>query len=122
MVDSIYRPSEVVDELPAALVRGEQVQWVRTLGLEAELARFVPVGDLYNGLQPLREMQVDKLSKRLVEACERLATRLQLLFEDTELKLQSVLEESVTGGDAQNSKFAMDSGPIGSFTSLEEKR
>ena len=110
--------TKVVDELRVARVRGERVQWVRTLGLEAELARFLPVGDLYDGLRPLREMQVDERSKRLAEACERFATRLPLLLQAAALKL--VGEESVSGGDAQNSKFAIDGGPIGSFASLED--
>ena len=102
-----------VRELPRA--RGQRVLWVRTLGLEWELARLLKKGDFFDGLRGLREMTEDDI--RLV--CDGFQER---LFEILKFNLDKLKEMvHVDAEHYKNTKFAMDGTEFeGSFAELEQ--
>ena len=102
-----------VRELPRA--RGQRVLWVRTLGLEWELARLLKKGEFFDGLRGLREMTEDDI--RLV--CDGFQER---LFEILKFNLDKLKEMvHVDAEHYKNTKFAMDGTEFeGSFAELEQ--
>ena len=102
-----------VRELPR--VRGQRVQWVRTLGLERELARLLKKGDFFDGLCGVRAM-TDAEARG---ACAEFGSRLYGL-------LKPRLDRLREGGHMEaehykNTKFSMDGTEFeGSFADLED--
>ena len=102
-----------VKELPR--VRGQRVQWVRTLGLERELARHLKRGDFFDGVKGLREMT----DGEILQACTDFGARLYGLLKP---KLEEFKQqEYVDAEQYKNTMFAMDGTQFeGSFAGLED--
>jgi NLR family CARD domain-containing protein 3 len=102
-----------VRELPRA--RGQRVQWVRTLGLDWELAQLLKKGDFFDGLRGLREMT----DGDLMHVCNKFTQKLQELLKSNLDKLK--MGEHMDAEKYKNSKFAMDGTEFeGSFAELKD--
>mmetsp|Transcript_4272 Transcript_4272/g.12216 ORF Transcript_4272/g.12216 Transcript_4272/m.12216 type:complete len:1420 (+) Transcript_4272:1297-5556(+) len=117
--------TEVFKNLPRA--RGERVKWARSLGLEGELARHIPIIDPWDTLKALKcldgpevNTMVEHLTLQFVNAVTpRIRVGVRKLVEE-EIKGNWA---STGGGGAQafvNSKFVMDGAFMGRFATLED--
>jgi NLR family CARD domain-containing protein 3 len=103
---------KAVRELPR--VRGQRVQWVRTLGLDWELARLLKKGDFFDGLRGLREMT----DEDLMHVCSKFSQKLHELLKFNLDKLKKVMH--MHAENYKNAKFAMDGSFEGSFAELKD--
>ena len=118
---SFERFFKIVESLPR--VRGERVRWVRSLGLEGELALLLRIGDIFDGLGGLKALRQDELDEHIREVCRRFSERLPRILRSGIEKLQGDAE--IAGGiteaqDMINSKFSMDGAYVGRFATLDE--
>ena len=103
-----------IDEIPRA--RGQRLQWVRSLGLDGEIARLMPVGNLVDGLKGLKEINDESLQK----ICSQFAG---LAYTRIRKELQKLKEgQSIdTKAEEANSKYCLTDGAFkGTFGSLED--
>ena len=108
--------SKAILELPRA--RGQRVQWADTLGLHAELARYLKKGDLFDGLKGLRELSDEQVDAHVEEVCEHILLKLPTILKKGIYKLRA---ETETSNLQSNSKFWIDEiGPVGTFATLSQ--
>jgi hypothetical protein len=103
-------------------VRGERVAWARTLRLEELLARLLPRGDTFDGLQGLKAplLKDEDLSKFTLKISAAFAAALpSLLFEELE-RLRAVGTGAAGAVAHVNSKFALDGAFVGQFATLHD--
>mmetsp|Transcript_4287 Transcript_4287/g.12437 ORF Transcript_4287/g.12437 Transcript_4287/m.12437 type:complete len:2062 (+) Transcript_4287:1297-7482(+) len=117
--------TEVFKNLPRA--RGERVKWARSLGLEGELARHIPIIDPWDTLKALKCLDGPEVNKMVEHLTLQFINAVTPRIRDGVIKL--VEEEmkgngaSAGGGSAQafvNSKFVMDGAFMGRFATLED--
>ena len=102
-----------VKELPR--VRGQRVQWARTLRLDRQLARHLKKGDFFDGVKGLREMTDAEVQR----ACADFSTHLCILLNMELEKLRGQVH--VDAEQYKNTKFSMDGTEFeGSFAALED--
>jgi hypothetical protein len=102
-------------------VCGERVQWARTLKLDVELARFLKIGDVLDGLRGLKEMNANELEQHIAEVCRNFGSILPTLLRNNLRKLRS--PDAKGGSTAQeymNSKFSLDGAYVGRYATLED--
>jgi hypothetical protein len=98
--------------LPRA--RGERVRWAAGLGLDAELARLLAKGSIFDGLSGLKSLDGPSLEQHIMEVCSSFITVLPRLLRNGIFKLK----RSGAGNEVQrhiNSKFLMDGAYLGRF-------
>ena len=115
-----------MNELPR--VRGPRVRWAGALGLDAELARRLPKGDVFDGLRGLRELAAgDGLGDARVTAI--CASFCAVVPELVRRGLRRMRDISVGAagegaqGEAEgfrNSKFSMEGASEGAFAGLDD--
>jgi hypothetical protein len=102
-------------------VCGERVQWARTLNLDVELARFLKLGDVLDGLRGLKEMDTNELEQHIAEVCHNFGLILPTLLRNNLRKLRSQDVEGVsTAQEYINSKFSLDGAYVGRYATLED--
>ena len=82
---------EAVREVPR--VRGERVHWASALHLDAEFARFLPKGDLFDGLFGIKSMTDQEAD----EVCVRFGKRVRAVLQTA---LEQLRKEEVTNAVA----------------------
>ena len=94
-------------------VRGERVRWASGLGLDAELARLLAVGSVFDGLSGLKSLQGLALEQHILDVCRAFSLVLPRL-------LRGGLERLAAAGGGSsavqrhiNSKFVMDAAFVG---------
>jgi hypothetical protein len=102
---------EVLNQLPR--VRAERIRWSSTLRLDAELARYLPAGDIFDGLKGLKEMEDDQLDRFVDEVCTAFAAALPGLLYDALGKLRE--PESMATDMHTAQKYSMESYNAGSI-------
>jgi hypothetical protein len=107
--------SEAIHKLPRA--KGQRVQWAATLGLNAELARFLKKGNIFDGLQGLRELCDEEIDVHVQQVCESFLLRLPAILKKG---LYNLKAEERASALHLNSKFSMDGAEIGKFAGLKE--
>jgi hypothetical protein len=113
---SFDRFLKAVNQLPR--VRGQRVQWANTLGLGAELARFLKKGDIFDGLKGLRSMSEDEVVMHVNDVCKSFSEMLPKLIFSGLKKLRENVWSAAE--DFKNSKFCMDGAYEGSFATLAD--
>jgi hypothetical protein len=99
-------------------VKGERVQWVRTLGLEGLLARHLPLGNFADQLSGIKNMVEEELSV----AVQRFIAQVPAVVSAGLTKLK-VRAASQCGSEVQehiNSKFTLDGAFVGKFATLDD--
>jgi hypothetical protein len=107
---------KLVSELPR--VKGQRIQWASTLGLHAQLARFLKRGSLFDGLKGLREMSDGELNAHVQEVSERFCAVLPVILAEGLRKLRETSWASAE--EFKNSKFSMDGAFVGNFAELKD--
>ncbi len=97
-------------------VRGQRLQWVRSLRLDLEVARLLKQGDFFDGLSGLKGMADEEAEQHVRVVCSQLCGRLQTLLTSRMKELRN--GSSVTAKQFINTKFSMD----GSFEGCFAKR
>ena len=94
--------------------KGQRVEWAGRLGLEAALARYLPVGTLSDPLAGIRMMD----DTQIIEACTNFAKYdLVRLFKKALLAMR---RKKVDGVETTNKKFVDSGGIIAKYATLEE--
>jgi hypothetical protein len=94
-------------------IKGQRIEWASKLGLEAALAQYLMVGDLFDPLKGIRNMTDEELEL----ACAAFSSQdLFRLVKDGRDKLSN----KEVAQDFQNSKFCVDGSFIGSFAELKD--
>jgi hypothetical protein len=99
-------------------VKGERVQWVRTLGLEGLLARHLPLGNFADQLSGIKNMAEEELSV----AVQRFIAQVPAVVSAGLKKLKG-RAASQFGSEVQehiNSKFTLDGAFVGKFATLDD--
>jgi hypothetical protein len=99
-------------------VKGERVQWVRTLGLEGLLARHLPLGNFADQLSGIKNMADEELSV----AVQRFIAQVPAVVSAGLKKLKG-RAASQFGSEVQehiNSKFTLDGAFVGKFATLDD--
>jgi hypothetical protein len=110
------RVHAAVSQVPR--VKGERVQWVRTLGLEGLLARHLPVGNFADQLSGIKNMAEEDFSV----AVQRFIAQVPAVV-SAGLKKLKVRAASQYGSEVQehiNSKFTLDGAFVGKFATLDD--
>ena len=100
-------------------VRGQRVQWARTLNLHEKLAKLLKRGNFFDGLKGLKDLDDNALHQHITLVCAKFSSELPNI-------LHKSLQELRRGGelsakDFQNSKFCMDATAFtGSFAELDD--
>lgn len=101
-------------------VKGERVQWVRSLGLEGLLARHLPLGSFIDQLSGIKAIAEEQL--RAVLDCF-IADVPAAVFSGLK-ELRSAGQRSMCAGSAVqehiNSKFALEGAFVGKFATLDD--
>jgi hypothetical protein len=99
-------------------VKGERVQWVRTLGLESLLARHLPLGNFADQLGGIKDMAEEELSvavqRFIAEVPAVVSAGLKKLKGRAAPQFGSQLQEHI------NSKFTLDGAFVGKFATLDD--
>jgi hypothetical protein len=94
-------------------IKGQRVEWARSLGLEAAFAKYLKVGDLFDPLAGIRNMTEEELKV----ACTDFSTKdLFRLVKEGRDKMLSKESAQIF----QNSKFCLSGSFEGSFAKLED--
>jgi hypothetical protein len=100
-------------------VKGERVQWVRTLGLEGLLARHLPLGNFADQLGGIKNMAEDELSvavhRFIAEVPALVSAGLKKLKGQAASQFGSEVQEHIN-----SSKFALDGAFVGQFATLDD--
>jgi hypothetical protein len=110
------RMHAAVSQVPR--VKGERVQWVRTLGLEGLLARHLPLGKFADQLSGIKNMAEEELSV----AVQRFIAQVPAVVSAGLKKLKG-RAASQFGSEVQehiNSKFTLDGAIVGKFATLDD--
>jgi hypothetical protein len=99
-------------------VKGERVQWVRTLGLEGLLARHLPLGNFADQLSGIKNMAEEELSvavhRFIAEVPAVVSAGLKKLKGRAASQFSSEVQEHI------NSKFTLDGAFVGKFATLDD--
>jgi hypothetical protein len=101
-------------------VRGERVQWARSLGMEGLLARHLPLGTFADQLRGIRDMTDQDvkvaLYRFMADVAVSMAAGLKALRGRSagESQAGSAVQEHI------NSKFALDGAFVGKFATLDD--
>jgi hypothetical protein len=99
-------------------VKGERVQWVRTLGLEGLLARHLPMGNFADQLGGIKNMAEEELSvavhRFIAEVPAVVSAGLKRLKGRAASQCGSEVQEHI------NSKFTLDGAFVGKFATLDD--
>ncbi len=99
-------------------VKGERVQWVRTLGLEGLLARHLPLGNFADQLSGIKNMTEEELSvavhRFIAEVPAVVSAGLKKLKGRAASRFGSEVQEYI------NSKFTLDGAFVGKFATLDD--
>ena len=98
-------------------VRGQRVQWARSLNLHELLARMLKKGNFFDGLHGLKSLKKEELDKHMKQVCEDFSRILPVILEDALDKLRR--GDSISAKQ-QNSKFCMDKAFTGNFAGLDD--
>ena len=101
-------------------VCGERVQWARTLNLDAEIARFLRIGDVLDGLRGLKEMDANELERHIAEVCHSFGSILPTILRTNLRKLRSPDGVGSSAQEYMNSKFSLDGAYVGRYATLED--
>jgi hypothetical protein len=97
-------------------VKGERVQWVRTLGLEGLLAKHLPLGTFEDQLSGIKKISKEELNIALnsfmVEVPAAVSAGVKAL--QFQVSAGSAVQEYI------NSKFALDGAFVGKFATLDD--
>jgi hypothetical protein len=99
-------------------IRGPRVRWASTLGLDAELARHLKIGDLSDGLKGLKGMSDAETDQHITHVCSCFSAQLPAILKSgfNALKYKNCINAS----EFINTKFCLDGAFVGSFASLQE--
>jgi hypothetical protein len=106
----------VVSQVPR--VKGERVQWVRTLGLEGLLARNLPLGNLADQLSSIKNMAQEELSVALQHFIADVPAVMSAGLRKLKGRAASQFSLEVQGH--MNSKFTLDGALVGKFATLDD--
>jgi len=102
--------------------RAARTGWARSLGLDGELARLIPVGDVWDGLKALRNLEgaeldtvVSYLSEQFVSLAPSIIRNGVIGLRKPDAKYEAGSVDTVV-----NSKFAMDGAYLGRFATLDD--
>jgi hypothetical protein len=99
-------------------VKGERVQWVRTLGLEGLLAKHLPLGNFVDQLNGIKTMAEEELSvavhRFIAELPAVVSAGLKKLKGRAASQFGSKVQEHI------NSKFTLDGAFVGKFATLDD--
>jgi hypothetical protein len=99
-------------------VKGERVQWVRTLGLEGLLARHLPLGNFADQLSGIKNMAEEELSvamrRFIAEVPAVVSAGLKKLKDQAASQFGSEVQEHI------NTKFTLDVALVGKFATLDD--
>jgi hypothetical protein len=99
-------------------VKGERMQWVRTLGLEGLLARHLPLGNFADQLSGIKNMSEEELS---VAVHRFIAEVPAVVFAGLkELKGRAASQFGSEVQEHINSKFTLDGAFVGKFATLDD--
>ncbi len=102
-------------------VCGERVHWAKTLNLDVELARFLKLGSVMDGLKGLKKMADHELEQHISEVCSKFGAILPSILRYNLRKLRSTNAKVVTNArDYINSKFSLDGAYVGRYATLED--
>jgi hypothetical protein len=105
----------IFNDLPR--VHGQRAHWASSLRLDLELARYLKVGDPFDGLQGLRDIGTEMVDDYVRDLCDKFSKALPRIIK------KGISQLSHTGAVVEkyhNSKYSMDSSAyIGDFASLE---
>ena len=108
---------KAVRDLPR--VRAERVHFAQTLGLHEVLARQLPIGTFFDGLEGLRKLGEEEAVAFARKAASCLQVEVEALLLDGIRKLKAGTDES--SALEQNSKFSMDTdADMASFAKLQQ--
>jgi hypothetical protein len=100
-------------------VKGERVQWVRTLGLEGLLAKHLPLGNFVDQLSGIKTMAEEELSVAvhlfISEVPGVVSAGLKKLKGRAASQFGSEVQEHI------NSKFTLDGAFMGKFATLDDR-
>ena len=100
---------------------GQRVQWVRTLGLDVNLERFLKSGDTFDGLRGLKQMDDDETERHISEVCDAFGRVLPKLLRKGLQDLKSTNSSASQGVQKfMNSKFSFENSFFGSYATLED--
>jgi hypothetical protein len=106
----------MVSQVPR--VKGERVQWVRSLGLEGLMARHLPLGNFADQLSGIKNMAEEELSvavhRFIAEVPAVVSAGLKKLKGRTASHFSSGAQEHI------NSKFTLDGAFVGKFATLDD--
>ena len=94
-------------------VKGQRIEWVRSLNLEFVMAKQLKVGDFFDPLRGIKEMSDFEID----EACEKFSSVLPEKLKESRDKLTKVFK---TEDVFQNSKFCTDGSLVGNFGDLDQ--
>jgi hypothetical protein len=101
-------------------VKGERVQWVRTLGLEGLLAKHLPLGNFVDQLNGIKTMVEDELSaamqRFIAEIPAVVSAGLKKLKGRATPQFGSEVQEHIIN----SSKFTLDGAFVGKFATLDD--
>jgi len=107
--------TQILRELPR--IRGERVQWASTLRLEAELARFLIVGDITDGLKGLKTMSDAETDQHIKDVCSCFSAQLPAILKSGLDKLKQ--STCFNAMEFINTKFSLDGAFVGNFADLQ---
>eukprot|EP00292_Cryptomonas_paramecium_P001805 CAMPEP_0113684470 /NCGR_PEP_ID=MMETSP0038_2-20120614/14023_1 /TAXON_ID=2898 /ORGANISM="Cryptomonas paramecium" /LENGTH=963 /DNA_ID=CAMNT_0000604227 /DNA_START=13 /DNA_END=2904 /DNA_ORIENTATION=- /assembly_acc=CAM_ASM_000170 len=96
-------------------LRGQRVHWAKSLGLEKLLARLLPLGTFFDGLQGLRDLEGDQIEERVRDVCSQFR---DVLHGALVASIKRLRDPSASAADFVNSKFSLDDAFEGRFADL----
>ena len=97
-------------------VRGERVQWARSLGIDRALASLLAKGDVFDGLKGLKEIHDSELEPYANRVCNQLMETLPSLLLSALRELRSPKAGAQSTEDHINTKFSF----VGRFATIDD--
>jgi hypothetical protein len=98
-------------------VKGERVQWVRSLGLEGLLAKHLPLGTFKDPLRGIKNVSETELSVALCRFTEEVPALVSAGLKSLQGRVSA---GPTTVQEHINSKFALDGAFVGKFATLDD--
>ena len=110
---------KAVGQMPR--VRGERVQWARSIGMDGALASLLDKGDVFDGLKGLKAIPDNELEAYVNRVCKQLMVTLPslLLSALKDLRTPQAGAQS-TVRDHINTKFSQDGAFVGRFATMDD--
>ena len=99
-------------------VRGQRIKWARSLRLDAELARFLPIGDISDGLKGLKGLNEMQKNRLAYELSAKFTARVPEIILAGLLALET--HERLDAKEFVNNKFCLDGSYVGKFAALQD--